>query len=239
MEKFYVKCFMAVAMLLMVATGASAFEDYKPGQKDEALKELMAKCTEGENLLTELMTKEKYASLHAAVAKGTDVWDSPKREDLNLINEALRVLLPALDDARASVEDCKVLSKVIDDFIRSEQKNNATAYDKYEAEGNKKVCDALDELEKQYTVIKGFFKNSENITDEMAKAAKEGKGAVEICKMAGIDIATVEETVAAAGIASAKISVSGDDTEYTLDGAIARSGYKGVVIKAGKKFIKR
>lgn len=228
---------MMVAMLFMASVNVSAYEDhYDDLQK--AQEDLELAVHEGMALNDELMTKDVKARLSEAVTAANAVYDSDRKESLDEINAVMPDLVKCIDEAKVSKEQCAIITLKAKEFVENELKaiEDAADDEKNQAEA---VQEALNSLYDQCDNVIAFLGTSENISDEMVTAINAGKTIRDILKMAGYDLPTIEETITAAGIHSVENTVSGNDAEYSLSGVRVQSGYKGIILKGGKKMVRK
>lgn len=239
MEKLYVKCFMAVAMLFMTVQNASAYDTkFTADQLDEAKRQLEQAVFEGMALNDELMTKDAQARLSEAVALANAVYDSDRKENVNEINAVMPDLVKNIDEAKESNKQCAEILVKAKDFVASEQEAIFEAAEKAENQ-SAAIQAALDDLYDQCGKVEAFLGLSEHISDAMVEAFKNGKTIRDILEMAGNKLPTIEETIIAAGISSVENAASDNAVEYNLIGARVQPSYKGLIIKGGKKIIRR
>lgn len=227
-------------MLFMTALNASAYDThFDANQLEEAQKQLEEAVFEGMALNVELMTKDAQTRLNKAVAAANSVYDDPNnKKDINLINAVMPDLVKCIDEAKESMKQCAEIVEQAKAFVEAEQNAIFDAADKAENQDDA-VQAALDDLYGQCAKVVSILSSSENMTDEMVKAFNNGGTIRDLLKMADFNLPTIDEAITAAGITSVENAVSDNAVEYNLNGAKVQPGYKGIIIKGGKKMIRR
>lgn len=230
---------MAVAMVFGMAQNVSAaglYTDLEEAQ--EALEKncfIASELNEDGDVIMDAEIREELANAYTAAFA---VYDSDRKNDLDEINAVMPALLEAIDAAQASVEEYAALSNLCSDFYDEEMAAIDEALETYD--GDDAVPEALNEYyERLESLIADLKKGT--ATQAQLEAVQAGKTMREILAMSGIEFPTVAQVVeqATTAIGSAVIVKADNVAEYDLGGNIVSSYYKGIVIKNGKKIIRR
>lgn len=249
MKNLYVKFVMVLTMILGMAATVSA-EGFTPYTDiDEACKALRENRGIASNLLEggDLMNDKIKIALKDALENADAVLDDPGRlKNIGEVNAALEILLNAIYDAQKSVEEYKSLSEAIKEFVAAEKAKIDEMIEKLiEEYGDASsipaaIKDAITQWENKLDAMLAKLKTngaSQAMLDAFNKTTQDMR---DVLKAGGYDIPELEDFVAdATGITSVTTSMQDNSAEYGLNGNMVSGNYKGIVIKNGKKFIKK
>ncbi|MCH5310738.1 MAG: hypothetical protein J1E57_02090 [Prevotella sp.] len=247
MKNLYVKFIMVLTMIWGITATVSADEFTPYDNLSEAVKELIANRDVAGKLLEDgdLMNDEIKAALRDVLADVDAVLDSSRINDLDEVNQALERLLNAIRDAQKSVEEYKDLSDAIKQFVEDEKGKIDDMLDKLSEEYGgvsnipDEILDAIEQWMKDLdAMLKELLENG--ASQEMLDAFNKVQDMRDVLKAGGYNIPELEDVVAGAtGITSVTTSMHDNSAEYGLNGNMVSGNYKGIVIKNGKKFIKK
>lgn len=243
MKKFTLNIITTLVLMIGMALNVNAAGMF------ENLEEAQAELDKNIHLANDIalsgtMDAAVFEKLQVAIIEATAVWDSDRVNDINEINNVMPVLLSAMDEAQASIEKYKPLDEVINKYNGDMLADILAKSDDLEFEywEDEEMWDALSAALSNYrsmvadalTELKGCA------TEEMLTAVSEGKADVaQLLKEAGIVLPSLDEYVnkVITGIDSVVAAPSKNGAAYSLNGNKVSEGYKGIVIKGGKKFV--
>jgi len=243
MKKFTLNVIMTLIMMVGMSLNVNAAPLYNT--LEEAQKALDKGVHDANEISLQAMEAEVFEKLKIAIIDATAVWDSDRRNDIDEIEKVMPALLKAMEEAKVSVEKYKPLNDAIDkrykeltDDVDTKLEELAEQY----YEENEALYWALSEaLEAYKTKLYDTFNELKSKADaDMLAAAEEGKLNVdEQLKKIGIELTPIDDVVnnVITGIAHVVVAPSGNKAAYTLNGNKVSKGYKGIVIKGGKKII--
>lgn len=251
MKNFTLNVIMTLVMVLSMSLNVNAAPLY------ETLEEAQAALDKGVHDANEIsllaMDAEVFGKLKVAIIDATAVWDSNLRNDIDEIERVMPALLDAMEEAKKSVAAYEPLNKAIDAY---EQEillaiNAKSEELEEEYEDNEEMWNTLSKALSQY---KTYLYNTlcvlkSKANAEMLEAANEGNfDVVSFLKKNDIELISVDEVVdrvakgedfndIITGITHVVVAPSGNKAAYSLNGNKVSEGYKGIVIKDGKKII--
>lgn len=250
MKTFYVKFIMVFAVIIGMATNVSAAGEYTV--LEDAQNALEEKLEIASKLMGEFMDSDVKKDLSVALIEATAVWDSNLVNDINEINSVMPALLDAIDKAQSSVEEYRELAAMIDQFEHDELAKIDELIDNLEDLLGDRIEDdvLLDAIDEAITQWESQLKATLYAVREaggnptMLEAFENGDDMRTILAAEGFDIPELMDVVNAiingsTGIVSAITGAMDDSAEYGLNGSKVSSNYKGLVIKRGKKIIRK
>lgn len=243
MKNFTLNVIMTLIMMVGMSLNVNAAPLY------ETLEEAQAALDKGVHEANEIslqaMDADVFEKLKLAIIDATAVWDSDRRNDIDEIERVMPKLLEAMEKAKVSVETYKPLNDAIDkrykellDDVDAKLEELAEQYYEENEELYWALADALDAYK---TKLYDTFNELKSKADaDMLAAAENGKLNIdEQLKKIGIELASIDEVVnnVITGITHVVVAPSGNKAAYSLNGNKVSEGYKGIVIKGGKKII--
>lgn len=243
MKKIGCRIIMVLAMIMGVMSNAMAggmYDNLPAAQK--ALEESLEKAkTLNEADFMEPGVRE---TLKKNIIAADAVYDSKRFEDLEEINGVMPALLEAIDNAEKSVEEYMALAEAVKQFVSNENKAIDEQLEELEIkyEDNEEMLDLMFKAVEDYRkmVAASVSQLKTKVTREMLEMIKSGKSVREVLAANSISLPTLKDVVdKAMGLQSVILTEKEAGIEYNLSGNKVDSGYKGVVIKDGKKILRK
>jgi len=238
MKNFYFGLVMAIAMIFGMTQNVSAADGLYT-DLEEAQKALGEKCFYASELNSKedvIMAAEVRVDLSQAYTDAFAVYDSDSKEDINKINEVMPPLLDAIKKAEASIDDYSELTEACTAFY---DKEFNAILELSESELTDDEDAALASYLEQLKEVVAKLREGTASPEQLAAVAS-GKNIREILAMQGVYFPTLEEHMKnPTGIDSVIAAEADNAAEYSLSGSVVSSSYKGIVIKNGKKFIRK
>lgn len=243
MKKFGCRIIMVLAMIMGVMSNAMAggmYDNLPAAQK--ALEESLEKAKALNE--ADFMEPGVRETLKKNIIAADAVYDSKRFEDLEEINGVMPALLEAIDNAEKSVEEYMVLAEAVKQFVSNENKAIDEQLEELEIkyEDNEEMLDFMFKAVEDYRkmVAASVSQLKTKVTREMLEMIKSGKTVREVLAANSISLPTLKDVVdKAMGLQSVILTEKESGIEYNLSGNKVDGGYKGVVIKDGKKILRK